>query len=91
MSLIITQELAKLGVRTQFVKTESELTLEEHRGRWHISGIELRASTALPERDEEKFQSACKTAKTKCPISHALNVPIKLIATLVPEEHPVLA
>ena len=44
MSLIITQELAKLGVRTQFVKTESELLLEEHKGRWQISNIELRAS-----------------------------------------------
>ncbi len=91
MSLIITQELAKLGIRTQFVKTESELMLEEHKGRWQISGIELHASTALPERDEEKFKQACKTAKTKCPISRALDVPIKLIATLVPEQHPVLA
>ncbi|MBV8052193.1 MAG: OsmC family peroxiredoxin, partial [Acidobacteriaceae bacterium] len=82
MSLIITQELAKLGVRTQFVKTESELMLEEHKGHWQISNIELRASTTLPERDEEKFRQACKAAKTKCPISRALNVPVKVIATL---------
>jgi lipoyl-dependent peroxiredoxin len=91
MSLIITQELAKLGVRTQFVKTESELVLEEHKGRWQISSIELRASTTLPEHDEEKFHQACRSAKSKCPISRALNVPIKVIATLVPEQHPVLA
>lgn len=91
MSLIITQELTKLGVRTEFVKTESELTLEEHKGRWQITGIELRATTDLPERDKEKFQQACKTAKTKCPISHALNVPIKLTATLEPELHATTA
>jgi lipoyl-dependent peroxiredoxin len=91
MSLIITQELAKLGVRTQFVKTESELTLEEHKGRWQITGLELRVSTTLPEHDDEKFQHACKAAKTKCPISHALNVPIKVSAALVPEQHTVLA
>jgi osmotically inducible protein OsmC len=85
MSLIITQELTKLGVRTEFVKTQSELTLEEHKGRWQITGIELRATTDLPERDTEKFRLACKTAKTKCPISRALNVPIRLTATLKPE------
>lgn len=91
MSLIITQELAKLGIRSEFVKAESELLLEEHKGRWQISGIEVRATTTLPERDDEKFHQACKTAKTKCPISRALNVPIKVIATLVPESHPVMA
>ena len=91
MSLIIAQELAKVGIRSEFVRTESELTLEEHRGRWQITGIELHATTNLPERDAEKFHQACKAAKTKCPISHALNVPIKLTATLVPDTHAVLA
>jgi lipoyl-dependent peroxiredoxin len=91
MSLIITQELAKLGVRTEFVKTQSELTLEERKGRWQITGIELRATTNLPERDAEKFQHACRTAKTRCPISHALTVPIKLTATLEHEIHAVTA
>lgn len=91
MSLIVAQELAKLGIRSEFVKTESELTLEEHRGRWQITAIELHATTNLPERDAEKFHQACKTAKTKCPISHALNVPIKLRATLVPDTHAVTA
>lgn len=91
MSLIIAQELAKLGIRNEFVKTESELTLEEHKGRWQIASIDLHASTNLPERDNEKFKQACKSAKTKCPISHALNVPIKLTATLEPEVHAVMA
>ncbi len=91
MSLIISQELAKLGIRNEFVKTESELTLEEHRGRWQITGIELHTTTNLPERDAEKFHQACKTAKTKCPISHALNVPIKLTGALVPDTHAVTA
>jgi lipoyl-dependent peroxiredoxin len=91
MSLMITQELAKLGVRTEHVRTESELVLEEHKGRWQIAGIELHASANLPERDEEKFQHACRSAKTRCPISHALNVPIKLTAALKPELHAVVA
>jgi osmotically inducible protein OsmC len=91
MSLILAQEMAKLGVRTESVKTEAELTLEEHKGRWQITSIELHASTNLPERDSEKFHKACKTAKTRCPISHALNVPIKLTATLEADTHAVVA
>ena len=91
MSLIIAQELAKLGIRNELVKTEAELTLEEHKGRWQVTGVELHATANLPERDAEKFQHACKSAKTRCPISHALNVPIKLVATLAPETHPVMA
>jgi len=91
MSLIIAQEMAKLGIRTEYVKTESELTLEEHKGRWQITSIDLHAVTRLPERDEEKFHRACRSAKSKCPISHALNVPIKLTATLEPEAHLVTA
>ena len=91
MSLIISQEMAKLGVRNELVKTESELTLEEHKGRWQIVGIELLATANLPERDAEKFQKACKNAKIKCPISHSLNVPIKLTAELELETQHVMA
>lgn len=87
MSLIITQELIKLGVRTTFVKTESELTLEEHEGRWQITGIQLHATANLSERDSETFQRACRIARTRCPISRALNVPIKVRAGLQPELH----
>jgi osmotically inducible protein OsmC len=91
MALILTQELSKLGIRTEYVKAESELTLEEHKGRWQISGIELNVSTPLPEHDADKLHQAAKSAKSRCPISHALNVPIKLIAKLEPAAHPVLA
>src|SRR5271167_5002165 len=48
MSLIIAQELAKLGIRNELVKTEAELTLEEHKGRWQVTGVELRATANLP-------------------------------------------
>lgn len=91
LSLMITQELAKLGIRSDHVRTESELVLEEHKGRWQITGIEVHVSTSLPERDLEKFQHACRSAKTRCPISHALNVPIKLTTVLEPEAHAVTA
>ncbi len=91
MSLITAQEMAKLGIRNESVKTEAELTLEEHKGRWQITSIELHVSAVLPERDAEKFQKATKAAKTRCPISHSLNVPVKVKTTLEAETHTVMA
>ncbi len=89
MSLMLAQEMAKVGIRNESVKTEAELTLEEHKGRWQISGIELHVTAVLPEMDMEKFHRASKAAKTRCPISHALNVPIKLTTTIEPAVHAV--
>jgi osmotically inducible protein OsmC len=89
MSLMLAQELAKVGVRNDVVKTEAELTLEEHKGRWQITGIELQVTAALPEIDAEKFHRATKAAKTRCPISHALNVPVKLTSTIEPAVHAI--
>jgi lipoyl-dependent peroxiredoxin len=89
MSLMLAQELAKVGVRNDVVKTEAELTLEEHKGRWQITGIELQVTATLPEIDAEKFHRATKAAKSRCPISHALNVPIKLTSTIESPVHAI--
>ena len=89
MSLMLAQELAKVGIRNDVVKTEAELTLEEHKGRWQITGIELQVTATLPELDAEKFHRATKAAKTRCPISHALNVPVKLTSTIEPAVHAI--
>jgi lipoyl-dependent peroxiredoxin len=89
MSLMLAQELAKVGIRNDVVKTEAELTLEEHKGRWQITGIELQVTATLPEIDAEKFHRATKAAKTRCPISHALNVPVKLTSTIEPAIHAI--
>jgi osmotically inducible protein OsmC len=87
MSLMLAQELAKVGIRNESVKTEAELTLDEKKGRWEISEISLHVSASLPESDAEKFHKATRTAKGRCPISRALQVPIKLKTTLDPSVH----
>jgi osmotically inducible protein OsmC len=89
MSLILAQEMAKVGIRNDLVKTEAELTLEEHKGRWDVTGIELHVTATLHDLDTEKFHRASKAAKSRCPISHALNVPIKLTATIEPAMHAI--
>jgi len=87
MSLMVAQELARAGVKAEQIKTESILTLQEKRGHWDVSGIELHLTASAPHIDEDTFHHATRSAKTKCPISRALNVPIKLTAKLETVEH----
>lgn len=91
MALMLVNELSKLRVKHGDVKTESTLKVEEKKGHWEITGIELNVITTLPDGDEDKLHRAMRTAKGKCPISRALNVPINVTATLASERSPVTA
>jgi len=91
MSLMVTREMSRAGLRQEYVKTESILTLEEKQHRWHITGIQLNVTADVAQTDAEKFEHACKSAKTKCPISCALKIPIKMTAQLQTELHAVAA
>ena len=85
MALMLVNELSKLRVKHGDVKTDSMLRVEEKKGQWEITAIDLNITTTLPDGDEEKLHRAVKAAKHKCPISRALNVPINVTATLAPE------
>jgi len=90
MSMMLARETSKLGLKPEFVKTESILTLEEQKGRWKITGIELHVTAGLPERERRALEKASKNAKAHCPISSALNVPITVFTELeVPLHEPV--
>jgi organic hydroperoxide reductase OsmC/OhrA len=91
MSLMLAQELARVGVKAEQIKTESILTLQEKKGHWDVSGIELHLTATAPHMDEDIFQHVTRTAKGKCPISRALKVPIKLVAKLETVEHTITA
>jgi lipoyl-dependent peroxiredoxin len=82
VSLMVAQEMAKVHLKYEHVKTEAVLTLQEKAGQWDISQIDLQVSTHLPERDADKFQRCAKAAQSRCPISRALNVPIWMTANL---------
>lgn len=91
MALMLVNELSKLRVKHGDVKTESTLKVEEKKGHWEITGIELNVITTLPDGDEGKLHRAMRAAKSKCPISRALNVPINVTATLASEHSPATA
>jgi lipoyl-dependent peroxiredoxin len=90
VSLMVAQELAKVHLKYEEIKTEAVLTLQENAGHWDVSAIELRISSNLSEREAEKFQKAAKAAKTRCPISRALKIPIKLTTKLEPAQEAAL-
>jgi osmotically inducible protein OsmC len=78
MSLMVAGEMAKAGLKDECVKTESQLTLEEDKGRWDITEIRLNVVASVPEIHAKKFQQVAETAKAKCPIARALKIPIKM-------------
>ena len=91
ISLMVARESVKVGLKPDHVRTESVLTLEEKKGRWEITSIQLHVSAGIPEMDEEKFHRAIRGARARCPISRALKVPIRMIAKLEVVTHELSA
>ena len=79
MSLMVASEMAKAGLKDEYVKTESQLTLEENKGRWDITEIRLNVVASVPEFHVKKFRHIAESAKAKCPIARALKLPIKMM------------
>jgi len=78
ISLMVAKEMAKVGLKDEYVKTEAQLTLEDKKGGWEITRVHLNVLASVPEIHVKKFQHVVETAKAKCPISGALKVPIDL-------------
>jgi len=89
MSLMIAREMAKAGLKDEYVKTESRLSLEEKENRWEITGIQLNVVASVPEIHAKKFEHIVEHAKAKCPISRALKVPIRMTVKEELEKHEV--
>ena len=78
VSLMVAREMAKAGLKDEYVKTEARLTLEEKKNRWEITTVYLNVVAAVPEIHAKKFQHVVDTAKAKCPITGALKVPVEM-------------
>ena len=78
MSVVVAKEMAKAGLKDEQIKTESQLVLEEREHRWEITGIQLNIVADVPEIHARKFEHVIESAKTKCPISRALKIPIRI-------------
>lgn len=78
ISLIVSQELAKVNVHLESVRTESSLTLQEKQGHWEILEIDVEVTAPVAGPQEESFHKAVKNAKQRCGITRALRIPVKI-------------
>lgn len=81
-SLVLAREIAKAHLKPDHIKTEALLSIEEKKGQWEITKIEVHVTAALPEMDEQEFHKVCRNAKKHCPISRSLNIPVSMTTKL---------
>ena len=74
-SMALSNGLAKAGTPPTTIDTTAEVTFQPGTG---ITGVALKVVGAVPGITAEQFEEAAQAAKTGCPVSQALSVPITL-------------
>mgnify|MGYP001265408288 CR=1 FL=1 len=82
-SMALSNELHKAGYNSKSVETKATISLGPVDGKPTIHTIILEATATIPDIDEVEFQKIAAATKAACPVSRALNMAIKLEATLV--------
>jgi lipoyl-dependent peroxiredoxin len=77
-SMALSHALAQAGTPPRSVDTSATVTFEPGTG---ITGIALKVTGSVPGITAEQFQEAAEGAKSGCPVSQALSVPITLEAS----------
>lgn len=77
-SMALSAALAKAGNPPTSLDTTAEVTFQPGTG---ITGIVLKVTGDVPGMSAEQFQEAAEGAKSGCPVSQALSVPITLQAS----------
>lgn len=78
-SMALSHALAQAGTPPTSVDTTAEVTFQPGTG---ITGVVLKVTGVVPGISAEQFQEAAEGARTGCPVSQALSVPITLEASL---------
>jgi osmotically inducible protein OsmC len=78
-SMALSHALAQAGTPPTSVDTTAEVTFQPGTG---ITGVVLKVTGVVPGLSAEQFQEAAEGARTGCPVSQALSVPITLEASL---------
>lgn len=84
-SMALAYDLEKSGFQVSSISTRATVNLQNlNQNGWAISDITLDVEAKANELNQEKFVQLAEQAKTNCPVSKALNVPIKLSAKVNP-------
>jgi len=75
--------LGRAGFTADQLRTTATVSMEKSDTGWSVIGIHLAIEGKVPGIDAAKFQEVVSSAKTGCPISRALSVPITLDVKLI--------
>jgi len=81
-SMTLSDELERSGLHPERIETTAVATLEESKGRWTLTRIELEVCAKIPNATQNHFIDAALAAKTNCSIAQLLNTNILMIAHL---------
>jgi osmotically inducible protein OsmC len=81
-SMALSGQLGAAGMTAERIKTTANVTMDKKEAGFTITGIHLNVTAKIPGADAEKFRTAAEAAKTGCPVSRALSVPITMDAKL---------
>jgi lipoyl-dependent peroxiredoxin len=77
-SMAFSNQLTQAGSPPESVETRGTITFEKKDAGWTLSASHLEVHVKVPNGDRDKIASAAEAAKTGCPVSRALNMPVSL-------------
>ncbi len=81
-SMALSNELGKLGLTPESIKTSAAVTLEQTSSGFAITAVHLDVTAKVPGATRDVFESTAATAKSGCPVSKVLKADITMDARL---------
>ncbi len=81
-SMTLSDELERSGLHPERIETMVIAKMEESKGSWTLSRIELEVRAKIPNATQNHFIDAALAAKTNSPMARLLNTNISMIAHL---------
>jgi lipoyl-dependent peroxiredoxin len=77
-SMALSAQLSAAGIKPESIRTTAAVTLEKGGDGFSVTAVHLDVTARIPGVDRAAFDKAANAAKTGCPISKVLNVPITM-------------
>jgi osmotically inducible protein OsmC len=81
-SMTLSDELERSGLHPERIETTAIAMMEESKGTWTLTRIELEVRAKIPNATQNHFIDAALAAKTNCSMARLLNTNISMIAHL---------
>lgn len=81
-SMALSNELGKVGLTAESIKTSAVVTLEQTSSGFTITSVHLDVAAKVPGGSPQTFETAAATAKANCPVSKVLKADITMDAKL---------